>query len=595
MTEIALVDNLRATHARLRERLLAERHADGYWTGELSSSALATATAVSALSLADGDRYRALTEAGCRWLVANQNADGGWGDTTDSPSHLATTLLCQAALVIAGLRDTHGDAFRRAEVWVTAHAGSSAEARAAAVGDLYGKDRTFAVPILMNSALAGRADWQSIPPLPFELACIPHRGLRLFRAHVVSYALPALIAIGQLLHQKHPTRNPLLKALRGRLITSTLARLEAIQPATGGFIEAVPLTSFVVMSLAAAGRRDHTATARGCDFLERSARADGSWPIDSNLSLWLTTAAARAMAAGSDAAPGDLAMTLEWIADRQHTAVHPFTQSAPGGWAWTHLAGGVPDVDDTAGALVALGLAGATNVPERTVRDGVVWLLDLQNSNGGWPTFCRGWGRLEFDRSAPDLTAHALRALTRWADRGPRRRTGRAIRRGLAYLSRTQREDGSWLPLWFGNQHTADHTNPVLGTARVLAAYADMDRLSDVAARRGALFLLSAQNDDGGWGGTRGTPSSLEETAMAVEALSSGMAEPAVRDACLAGGRHMLDRIDDGAIDNPSPIGLYFTRLWYGEKLYPLVWTVGALGRLLATLDSRATARCNWG
>ncbi|MEZ6048428.1 MAG: hypothetical protein R3C11_23220 [Planctomycetaceae bacterium] len=39
------------------------------------------------------------------------------------------------------------------------------------------------------------------------------------------------------------------------------------------------------------------------------------------------------------------------------------------------------------------------------------WLLDLQNRDGGWPTFCRGWGALPFDRSAPDLTAHALRAL----------------------------------------------------------------------------------------------------------------------------------------------------------------------------------------
>jgi hypothetical protein len=40
----------------------------------------------------------------------------------------------------------------------------------------------------------------------------------------------------------------------------------------------------------------------------------------------------------------------------------------------------------------------------------VRWLLDLQNGDGGIPTFCRGWGALPFDRSAPDLTAHALRA-----------------------------------------------------------------------------------------------------------------------------------------------------------------------------------------
>ena len=48
---------------------------------------------------------------------------------------------------------------------------------------------------------------------------------------------------------------------------------------------------------------------------------------------------------------------------------------------------------------------------EAAVDRGVKWLLDLQNRDGGWPTFCRGWGKLPFDRSGADLTAHALRAI----------------------------------------------------------------------------------------------------------------------------------------------------------------------------------------
>jgi len=31
------------------------------------------------------------------------------------------------------------------------------------------------------------------------------------------------------------------------------------------------------------------------------------------------------------------------------------------------------------------------------------------------------------------------------------------------------------------------------------------------------------------------------------------------------------------AIRNPSPIGLYFSRLWYHERLYPLIWALEAL------------------
>ena len=48
------------------------------------------------------------------------------------------------------------------------------------------------------------------------------------------------------------------------------------------------------------------------------------------------------------------------------------------------------------------------------VAEGLKWLLGLQNSDGGIPTFCRGWGTLPFDRSSPDLTAHAIRA---WLDK----------------------------------------------------------------------------------------------------------------------------------------------------------------------------------
>ena len=48
-------------------------------------------------------------------------------------------------------------------------------------------------------------------------------------------------------------------------------------------------------------------------------------------------------------------MTLrEWLLAQQYRAEHPYTHAKPGGWAWTPLPGGVPDADDTPGALLAL-------------------------------------------------------------------------------------------------------------------------------------------------------------------------------------------------------------------------------------------------
>jgi squalene-hopene/tetraprenyl-beta-curcumene cyclase len=207
-------------------------------------------------------------------------------------------------------------------------------------------------------------------------------------------------------------------------------------------------------------------------------------------------------------------------------------------------------------------------------------LLNLQNRDGGWPTFCRGWGKLPFDRSGTDLTAHALRALWRLAGRDSRRfeqEFGRPAARGFAYLKRAQRADGSWLPLWFGNQFAPDDINPTYGTARVLAAYRDLDRMNDEEARRGVAWLLSAQNDDGGWGGAVGTPSSIEETALALEPLLE--AGPTASEAVNKGLGWLVNNVESGRLSFPTPIGFYFARLWYFEKLYPILFTTATLAR----------------
>ena len=51
--------------------------------------------------------------------------------------------------------------------------------------------------------------------------------------------------------------------------------VERMQPESGGFLEATPLTSFVVMSLASVGRADHKIVQQGVRFLIDSVREDG--------------------------------------------------------------------------------------------------------------------------------------------------------------------------------------------------------------------------------------------------------------------------------------------------------------------------------
>ena len=45
------------------------------------------------------------------------------------------------------------------------------------------------------------------------------------------------------------------------------------------------------------------------------------------------------------------------------------------------------------------------------------------------------------------------------------------------------------------------------------------------------------------------------------------------------GTEWLVGKVETGEWKRPSPLGFYFARLWYYERLYPLIFTVGALGR----------------
>jgi squalene-hopene/tetraprenyl-beta-curcumene cyclase len=594
-----------AFHAARRAavaELLGRRTSAGHWVGKLSSSALSTATAINALRLVDARAHAARIEAGVQWLAATQLADGSWGDTIASKGNLSTTLLCWAAVGPLADGRPAGDgvkaAVERAAAWIRGKADSLEPAAiAAALAAIYGRDRTFSVPILTHIALCGRfgdprrsETWRVIPQLPFELAALPQAWFRLVDMQVVSYALPALIAIGQVRHAVAPTRG-VLTPLRDAARERTLRTLADIQPENGGYLEATPLTSFVTMSLAGMGLAEHTVARRGVAFLTQSQRPDGAWPIDTNLATWVTTQSVAALAAGGRLAehlgPRDREAIRHWLLGQQWRRVHPYTGAAAGGWAWTDLPGGVPDADDTSGAVVALSQLDAAEacVPTDAVRHaaaaGLDWLANLANRDGGLPTFCRGWGRLPFDTSCPDITAHALRAAECWAHAGSTRDDAAPWRRMLAparrYLVNTQAADGSWSPLWFGNELHATQANPTYGTARVVLATLDP---------RGAEWLLACMAADGGVGGGPGLTPTIEETALTVEALARVAAESRdatlrgrATDAVASGVAWLLEHTTAGTRFPAAPIGFYFAKLWYDEELYPLAFTVAALER----------------
>jgi squalene-hopene/tetraprenyl-beta-curcumene cyclase len=584
----------------LCSQLLKEQNKEGFWSGRLSSSALSTAVSIVALKINKNSDDALRIKNGYDWLCENINEDGGFGDTSQSESNVSTSLLCYAAVFYCRKDYESGNRVLLSieNFLETKNISFTTQDITSSILKFYGNDYTFSVPILSMLTLCGVLSsdaFNHIPQLPFELSLLPVSWYRFFNFQVVSYAIPALIGVGFYIYKQRQHGFSLSRWYRKYCTDPAIKKLTALLPESGGFLEAIPLTGFVDMCLIASGEGNNSVVQKGMLFLQHQQREDGSWPIDTDLSTWVTTLSVKALGQQlKSVVSADKVQQLKThLLSIQYKTVHPFNDAKPGGWGWTNYSGSVPDADDTPGAILALLEMYDGNLDEVTaIINGCHWLMDIQNSDGGFPTFCKGWGRLPFDSSCADLTGHALLALlstlNKLGDKLPastHRKFYSSALKASVYLQKHQASDGHWLPLWFGNQLTDDKKNPVYGTAKV-AVYledcltytwldTDIKKRLDSMVASAKNYLLSQQNPDGSWGGKKETAGTIEETALAIGALANTH-----KEICLKGFSWLLA---ENRPDNlhSSPIGLYFAALWYDEKMYPLVYFIEALRRFL--------------
>jgi squalene-hopene/tetraprenyl-beta-curcumene cyclase len=563
---------------------------------------LGVAVALTALHFYDKKENEDRISQGLDWLRENVNADNGFGDSPKSVSNVSTSLLCYAAVKVCSTKENDQQLLRQIGLYLLLQKiDVHSEQLIPAILDFYQTDRTFSVPILTMCALCGvpgHEAFESIPQLPFELSLLPRSLYRMLNLSVVSYAIPALVAVGIAIFKFKQRKNPLMRILRQASVKRSLALLRKIQPASGGYLEAIPLTAFVSLCLIESGYRNLEVVRDGIAFLKQSQREDGSWPIDIDLSTWVSTLAVKSLRheLGKEMPAADQQKITAHFLSIQNKTVHPFNGTQPGGWGWTSHSGSVPDGDDTPGVILAL-LALNEQTPEMVyepVWAACQWLFDLQNSDGGFPTFSKGWGRLPFDQSCADLTGHALVAMAKGdkafhsrMNSNQQSKLRKSFIRAILYLKKYQHLSGYWLPLWFGNQHTPDHNNPVYGTARVLSYLNETlatplgneyEVILKLMIERGCSYLASVQNQDNSWGGAKDIEGSIEETSLAITALVKN----GYRDECISGLDWLDEKIkSEGLI--ASPIGLYFASLWYDEELYPLSAYVECLSATIET------------
>ena len=584
----------------LCSKLIAEQNSDGFWTGKLSSSALAVAVSIVAIKLKELPQHEERVTKGLQWLFDNVNTDGGYGDTPQSESNVSTSFLCYSAIKFCQTQEFDGNKYLKGiEDYLESQNISLTSGNISkSVLSYYGKDYTFSVPILSMLTICGilgDEDLRKVPPLPFEFTLLPASLYRFFNMQVVSYAIPALVAVGIYTFKRKNRSNFLVKAIRNKSINPAVSKLSGLVPESGGFLEAIPLTAFVSMCLISSGYTDNSIVKKGIGFLNDQQRDDGSWPIDTDLSTWVTTLIIKALGHNifNTFNPDNIELMKLHLLNLQHEKKHPFNGAVPGGWGWTNFSGSVPDADDTSGAILALlEMYQGKDDETKAIIDGCNWLVNLQNRDGGIPTFCKGWGRLPFDQSCADLTGHTLLALIRSLDildnkisASQKVKFIKCIQRATTYLQKNQHRLGSWMPLWFGNQQTSDKKNPIYGTAKVAVYVQDCLKCKSIDYKVRTEFqlmlttaqnyLTQQQNDDGSWSGYKEIAGTIEETSLAICALAKKD-----NDACLRGFTWLEKEFHENRLVS-KPIGLYFATLWYDEKMYPLTFYIEALRRNL--------------
>ena len=564
---------LAASSAALRRAtqfLLSRQAGEGYWCGELT----ADTTLESDFILLELWRHapengswnpptRALIDKAARSILARQLPDGGFSIYEQGPSEVSASIKAYTALKLAGLGMDDANLTRLRERILALGGLQAANSYVKINLSLFGlfpREHTPSIPPELNlfgNVIYEMSSWTRaiVTPLSILHSMNPQRpvpagftvnelmapGVSLeFAGHnekLLSWGSFFFVADRFLkLWVRHGSRSLRMRAIR----RAEQWILERTRHADGlGAI--YPSMMYVVMALDCLGYpADHPdvqeANNQFMNLMIDDHRGFFFQPCFSP--VWDTAIAVHALGEAGCAPQPSLTASADWLLSKEVRRKGDWSikrpNVEPSGWYFEFANEWYPDIDDTAQVLLALAQSSATDseAQRATRKRAVDWLLAMQGSDGGWAAFDvdNNWNFLSsvpfadhnamLDPTCPDITGRVLEALA--ACGVPN--SDPAVRRGVAYLKRSQEADGSWYGRW-----GVDYIYGTYLALRGLRASGESDREAFIL--RAGEWLRSIQNADGGWGescasynnGTF-TPdgSTPSQTAWAVLGLIAG-------------------------------------------------------------------------
>ncbi len=619
------------------KHLLSLQAADGYWWGELEADTTLESDHI-LLHCVLEDRENEKVRKLANYIRRKQTADGGWNIYPGGPSELNTSVKAYFALKLAGdsASAPHMETARKK------------------IRELGGLEATNSY-VRFYLAMVGAVAWDMVPAIPPELMLLPNWffvnlydmsswtraivvPLTIIYARKPGWRIPEDARVDELFaDEKNKTkafawerkvfswRNLFLAIDRVLKVHEELPwkpfRQWALAQAERWLFEHIERCEGLATIYPAMANSVYAMLAMGYPagdpLIARELGWISGYEIEEEETLrmqpcispvWDTAIAMVSLEeAGLQPSHPALRSAAQWLLDHQILGPGDWQvknkDAAPGGWAFEFRNDFYPDVDDTAFVLMALQDV-AHAEPEcyaQAARRGLAWLLSMQNRDGGWGAFDRDNDHVlltqipfadhnaMIDPSSADVTARSIECLGKfgWTATDP------AIRRAVLYLEREQTEEGAWYGRWGSNY--------VYGTSGVLRAAETLGLAESKESRRGAEWLRSVQNEDGGFGETcasyddpslkgkgESTPSQTAWGLIGLLATESPD-DPAVQRAVTWLVEHQND---DGSWDEDAFTGTGFPRVFYLKyHLYRNSFPLYALARYRNLTKTHPTKR----